>query len=168
MASKALLGGSIAGIGTLTALIGVLASGTPIMPVDMSLEADLAQPPNDAQRCLESAEGLAAWWNHATATNKLPAVAVQKAGDGDVFVFSVDGEPRETWTLQEASPGRVAYTVTYGKMAIDRSFELEEGSVTWNEEGRLPVLAWFKLLGEDPGVEGFMETAEALGTASCP
>ena len=105
---------------------------------------------------LDSAQGIARWWDRAMNAPADPtqpkAVAVvarpgPTAGPGTVIDFVAGGKATETWTVLEVEPdARVVYEVDFKVMRLQRTLTLSadgEGTrVQWSEEGTVDNPWW--------------------------
>lgn len=158
------IGAGLGGLSVLGGAVTMLASGTPVRDLHLDFDAGLQHPVEQVEQCLSSAEGLQAWLSEVSAQ----PVAVTDAGGR--YRVSV-GEHTEWWEPVEAADGTFSYTVRFDKVTLERTLRLapegDGSSLVWIEDGRLPAFSTLILLGEDVGLEAFLDAADALGAARC-
>jgi hypothetical protein len=90
-------------------LVGLLLDGA----VELSVEAELAAPPERIVDVLDDADGLARWWSVAMDSHGMQVVAQPgpTSGVGTRVDFVAGGVAAETWEILHVGPTRVAYDV---------------------------------------------------------
>ena len=167
--NAAQIGAGVSGLGVLGAAITLLSSGTPVRAIELDFDAGLEKPAAEVRACFSSADGIERWLNAAAAQRGTPSVSVSAQGEGRFQVSA--GEHIEQWAMLSSDDRSVTYTITSDKVTVTRTLRLQSDTdsttLYWSESGRLPAFITLLMLGEDVGLDAYLDTAEALDAASC-
>ncbi|MFT5686819.1 MAG: hypothetical protein ACI8RZ_007776 [Myxococcota bacterium] len=137
-------------------MLGLLAVGGLALDdeIDTHVESNLSATPQALYPLLTTQAGLVQWWGEA-ADREAVALAGPAEGVGMQVEIRFDGMVFEHWTLTEAEPGQVRYTIDLQGFILQRTITLTEHNggtwAIWEDSGVIesPFMRYLTLLPED-------------------